>query len=675
VARRKKAREAALPAAAVAPLSRRAGMVHVAAAALALALLASHRCATVTSEPGGRIEDHDGAFHARRAERAVAERTVLPPVFDAFENFPDGGRAVWPPLHDAALALLLRLGGSTPAEPARGMPLAAAMPVLELLGALAAAALLAWRSGGARGAALAAWLAALTPALARRGAYGELDHNATELLGALLLALLATSPVRETTASRLALAAAWGGAVLLAMGFQAGLSLSALVVAAAVTVSEWGETEVARAPALAAGFALAALALPFFASLRVTPDPADPWRLGPPYVLVLAGAALLVGAAAFLLALRRGAARSGSGLLALISAATGLLLWLVSSPAARSGFAKGLGFVGSRDPWLGTIDEFQPLWTASASALGAFLPALLVALVALGARVHAERRLPLTPAAVAFLAFLALGLLQKRFLPVAVVFAAAGAGALLPAGRTPLAVKAAFAGGLLAASPTLLVYVRQALRGEAAPFVSAAEMSGAVMRELTPEPGNPPAWGVLAPWDYGHQILRVSGRAVALDNFGSFHPGFAKKLGLFLETSPAAAVAELSRLRLRYVVAVYPPNVVPGAASSLGQDPARYFAGRLTAGGYPPYEPTELGARTLLVRLHLRDAAPLPDDGESDRAALARFRLIYTSEELAPGPGGRGVAFLKVFELARPPGASAHHVILTRQRALPRMAR
>ena len=69
---------------------------------------------------------------------------MLPPVFDPFENFPDGGRALWPPLHDAALALMARLGGSTAAErPEAGLLVAAAFPVVEMVLALLVAAAIA----------------------------------------------------------------------------------------------------------------------------------------------------------------------------------------------------------------------------------------------------------------------------------------------------------------------------------------------------------------------------------------------------------------------------------------------------------------------------------------------------------------------------------------------------
>ena len=63
--------------------------------------------------------------------------------------------------------------------------------------------------------------------------------------------------------------------------------------------------------ALAVGFVLAAAVLPFFAGLRVHPDPADPWRLGPTFVLLLcAGAA---GTAAVVLAAIAASRRSWSG--------------------------------------------------------------------------------------------------------------------------------------------------------------------------------------------------------------------------------------------------------------------------------------------------------------------------------------------------------------------------
>src|SRR5271169_1609930 len=222
--------------------------LQVAAACLLGALLVWHRHATVVSEPGGRFEDPDAMFHARRATRAVAEGALLPPVFDRFENFPDGGRAIWPPLHDATLALFARAGGSTREDPARGMTTAAALPVVELILAVIAAAAIARRlGGGASGAAAAAFALALTTAAVRRAAFGEIDHNLTEVLFGLCLLYFvsvrisssererkgAPAPPGRNFTSATAWAVAWAAMVLVSLGFYTGLVMSAGVVGAA----------------------------------------------------------------------------------------------------------------------------------------------------------------------------------------------------------------------------------------------------------------------------------------------------------------------------------------------------------------------------------------------------------------------------------------------------------
>ncbi|HTS03531.1 MAG TPA: hypothetical protein VMN04_13485, partial [Thermoanaerobaculia bacterium] len=312
--------------------------LEVAAACLLGALLAWHRHATVLTESGGRFEDPDAMFHARRAARAIAEGTLLPPVLDRFENFPAGGRALWPPLHDATLALLARAGGSTREEPGRGMTTAAALPVAEFVLAVIAAAAIARRlGGGPAGAATAAFTLALTAAVARRAAFGEIDHNLTEVLFGLWMLWFvarmagypehpgisgnskipsrekkrggpATPRAREaavrTAASDFARSAAWAvgwaALVLVSLGFYTGLVLSAGVVGAAACAAAFFEGQeggdegpFARAlPRLALGFAIAAAALPFFAGLRVRPDPGDPWRLGPVHTLLLSAAGI-----------------------------------------------------------------------------------------------------------------------------------------------------------------------------------------------------------------------------------------------------------------------------------------------------------------------------------------------------------------------------------------------
>ncbi len=513
------------------------------------------------------------------------------------------------------------------------------------------------------GGAVAAWLVATTPALLRRGAWGEIDHNAVEVAGALALlslavALTAWKAGAATTVSaasfgaaiivrgELVAALAFASATLFGMGLFGGLTLAAVVVAGAVSVATVVEGR-SRAGAFAFALLLAAAALPLFYRLRPPLAEGDPWRIGPVYVLVLALFAAGLGALATANALRireRGRDLLFGGL----ALAGGASLLVFSSPANREGLVRGLGFLGSRDPWLSTIDEFQPAWV-SPETLRASLPALAAGLVFAAVVLYRKRR-DLLPVLLPFAAFCALALLQRRYVPVATAFGAVLAGAAWPLVPRALA-RTGLAVAILAVLSPLAEMAAATLRNEPAPNVSPSEVAADALVALTPHPGLPPAWGVLAPWDYGHHILARGGRAVALNNFGSFHPGFAEKTALWLEESPAAAVSRLSALKLRYVLAVYPPNVLPGAAVSLGRDAKAYLPDGLSAGRPARYEPTELARRTLLVRLHLEGGAPREGDTPGDLAALARLRMVWESDFGAPGPGGREVAFMKLFEV------------------------
>ncbi len=665
--------------------------LRIAAACLLGALLAWHRHGTVVSERGGRFEDPDAMFHARRATRAVAEGTLLPPVTDRFENFPGGGLALWPPLHDATLALLARAGGSTREDPALGMTTAALLPVIELVLAVIVAAAIAGRlGGGPGGAAAAAFALALTTAVVRRAAFGEIDHNLTEvLLGLLLLYFVARISAGEAASSKghgrprepwrsIVLAGVWAALLLVSLGFYTGLVMSAGVVGAAACVAALVDAGDGRArrtlPSLAAGFALAAASLPFFASLRVKPDPADPWRLGPVHSLLLAGAGAGSALVVLFLIRRKSPAPSHEqphDRMRLKLALSALLLATAAAAAqprtAWSALAAGLGFVGARDPWLATIDEFQPMWAAplALQALAPAQPALPVALAALFFAARAWRKLDparratLALAAVPALLFLVLALSQKRFLPPASAFLAAAAGVAWAFDASPVAIwtrRAVFAAAVLVTLDVFgLTYLRLTFKDEPDALVSAGEAAAGVLRDVTPPPGDPPAWGVLAPWDYGHEIVRYSGRAVALNNFGTMHPGFARAMGIFLETDPARAVAELDALGLRYVFAVYPPNVIPSGAQAVHRDPARYFVGGYHPDRLTPYAPTEEGARTFLVRLHLENGAPKADDLPAARLALARLALRWESPQAGPDPSGWPVPFMKLFEVRPAP--------------------
>ena len=652
-------------------MSRRTYALLLAGAGLFAILLAWSRFATVTMEPGGRLEDPDAMFHAHRVERTIAEGKVLPPVLDPWESFPAGGRALWPPLHDATLALVARLGGSTAAAPRRGFPLAAAVPVVEVVLALLVAALLARRVAGERAGALAAWLFALTPCIPLRGAFGEIDHNLTEVLGALLLLLLADTLARRHE-NRLRgprgpwlSPLLWGGAVLLSLGFHAALVLSAAVAAAALAARDLAGPAPRSLPLLSPGFGLAALALPFFASLRVPADPTDPWRLGPSYVLALGILAVATGLFS-LAAPGRGERSRQDVLLSAAGTGAGVLALLATSSLAWPALLRASGFLGSRDPWLATISEFRPLLRNARWAQTA-LPTLLVALVALALLLSLPKRIrpragpDLVFLGVSFTLFALLALVQGRYLPLAVAVGAAAGGAAwellrgLSVARWTLWGAAAL-GFFPVAFGHLIPSLGSTFSNSEAPAVWPWEVAAKAIGSVTPDPGNPPAWGVLAWWDFGHAIVFQGGRAVALNNFGGMHPGFEATQRLWLEPSPTRAVEELDRRRIRYVHVIWPPYFVPAAAASLGLDPNVYFHGKWSLDSVPDYRPTTGGERALAVRLHLRNAEPLPDDDPADRSALSRFRLAWSSTDAKLGPAGPLPA-QKLFELLPPPPA------------------
>lgn len=633
-----------------ATLPRRSLIAHTAGAVVTALVLACGPFAKVTSVPGGFFEDSDAQFHARRVVRTIQQGALLPPVLDPSENFPEGGTAVWAPLHDASLGLLARLGGSSAADPKRGLTTAAVFPALEFALAALVAALLATRIAGP-GGAVAGWLVALTPALLRRGSFGELDHNMTEVVLALALAVVAGLLPDARSAGRSALSAGiWCAAVLVALGFFPGLVIAAALVAAGVVAAdllEGGE----RSGSIAAGFAMAAVLLPPLASLRVAPDPGDPWRLGPVFALIHAGAAVAISSV--VLVTRRGRLQLSRDALPGLALLAGLTVWLLAGGRTWEGFVQGSSFFGARDPWLAAIAEFQPLcdsWDQMTRGFPA-VPVAIVGLVVASRGLLAVRGVlvVLTP----FVLYLGLALVQRRYLGAAAAFAAVAGGILWAraSSRARFAMLAAFVLALLAGGSPLLTNLNAYARGGRQSAPGPIDIAAEAVQRFTPEPGAIPEWGVLAPWGFGHEILWRSGRAVAVDNFGSAHPGFRRALRIYLDPSPAHALAELRALRLRYVVTVRPPLHVPASAAVIGDDPARFYDGveprTLLAAG-AARRPADL---SLFLRLHEHDARPRPGERTLDREALDRFHLIWQSGQTYRNHDGRSIPFIKLFEV------------------------
>src|SRR5204863_5760913 len=149
------------------------------------------------------------------------------------------------------------------------------------------------------------------------------------------------------------------------------------------------------------------------------------------------------GTSGLALALLRGTGVRAHRLGALAGVALGSCVAAFQPGRAWAAMTKALGFLGSRDPWLATIEEFQPLFRRTRE-LSKAMPALLVGAVALAVFAVTWRRrrdllMPLVGLAVPCAAFTLLALVQARFAGLAAAFAAAFAGAAwaLTAGSVP----------------------------------------------------------------------------------------------------------------------------------------------------------------------------------------------------------------------------------------------
>jgi dolichyl-diphosphooligosaccharide--protein glycosyltransferase len=627
--------------------------------------------------PGGP----DAYYHLRRIAYSVAGFPRFLD-FDPYLAFPDGGRAIWPPLFDFTLAALARFWLGPQTGPPLEAPL---MWVPACLGAATVFAvfLITQRLWGWLTAWLAGLLLAVLPAHFVYSRLGELDHHPAVALAVTLVLAAALTRLRRVDgpADRLlAGALPLGAALAFALLLWPGCLLAVLTADAALLVCLVTRERAPQAVALARRCALAhALALLMVAPFAWS-NSWERWGNYSPVVLSRFQPLLLAAGAACFALLGEGFLRirfpqtvAARALAALAVGGAGLAIAAAAAPELLSGGGDAFGWLARREEFQARVAESQPMLRLGAgfetetlqrvfTRLALATPVLLLAL-ALGARGRADARERLFLAAWTGV-WLAAALMQQRFVnelsvPFAMLVAVCASDLIrfvrrrLAGRRAPLALAGlaglALAGWLLA--PITFFYAPylanagRMLRGEPArlsgwePEQRALARLARWLAEHSPstsgysDASQRPEYGVLSAWGDGHQLRYLAERPMVQDNFGDdvSERTFALAERYFAAPSEAEALRIAEELRARYVV-------VRGGGSGHSQ-------------GY--------AAHSLFARLHrLRGAdASFTAAGATSPErvpALAHHRLIFDAE--VRWGAGRGIRpQYKIFEIV--PGA------------------
>ena len=518
--------------------------------ALLLAVAAAHRmsdfrAAFADGEVVG-VGDGDASYHLRRILQALGD---FPWVanFDPLMNWPRGGACPWADGFDVLGAgFVLLTGGARSAEAAAIAALLwpVVLSLLAIWATVDLARLVTPEDDGPFASLAAGMLVAFMPGSAVYGMFGFTDHHVFEQLMVVLLCGWALRRFSVPGSRRAAIAWEAAGALLCGValwGFNGSVLYCGLVAAVLLgaAVSEHPRPRLAGsgAPALVLGALLGGvLTIPAIRGHGLWVSFRYPSFLQSG-LLCLAGLslAIVVGMARWAGPGRQGRrAMLSSGILVLVT-----VLVLAAAPAfGREVFDAVDGWLLHRDPWLATVEEFQPLSRLPTNPPG-FAGAVLFVFGAAGwmlplAVVVSTREAARSswPRAMAFLWFTAtmaaLTLVSARFgrvaaplvaVATALTFGAAGRALRSPSMRRilPLAGAAAF----LVVGRVWPVGLQ---RSRFATNTASWHAVHSAAREIywAGRGVGDAAVGVLAPWQWGHHIEASSERPVVANGFGSY---------------------------------------------------------------------------------------------------------------------------------------------------------
>jgi len=619
----------------------------------------------------------DVYYHMRRIVYSIV-RFPAALGFDPYINFPDGGRAIWTPFFDWAIAALLRpfWGQMTPMQLER-----IAIWVPPVLGAATVVALyfLAQRHFGTAVALIAGAVLSVLSAHFWYSQVGFIDHHAavalaTTLVIAAAMALLARSsrePLGLRPGSQIAVATggAMGAALLLWPGSLLHVGLVEMGFLAFLLRCSRREDAVgfARRLALLHGVAFV-LVFPLGVGntwpqwSRFSPvvlSAFQPWYFG-------AAALFSAACAASWRHPRAGGTRARRGISALAIGAALLAVsaWLFPGLAFAAGDA--WEWFAKRDSFQAHVAESSPLFFADDQftlviafmRLSIFALAVPVALcVAYGAVRRDRHRAPVLLFLWWTLGLSVVTVFQKRFfnsasvaislllaLSVCWVYTKLPSSVIRRSWTRRLAKSALALGTVFLLLPVLGTYwpyvANQIGRLQDRPLVVTSNTRKQVavvrlanwLRVHTPatsgwlDPTVRPEYGILAPWPIGHVLEYEARRPTVTDNFGD---DIGRKNYLlarrYYQSEEDAAADLLDRLGVRYVVSQYAPNY-------LGEEPI---------------------PGSMFFSLFLHDGSAFdPPSNERQRSsvrALERHRMIYESPPLVHTTPLRDSLY-KVFE-------------------------
>jgi asparagine N-glycosylation enzyme membrane subunit Stt3 len=476
---------------------------------LALGFFALALALRLLNFPYATISPVDELYHWKRMTYSA---THFPRVLELDPDRGDGGAfCPWPPLYDLAAGGAARLLGARDA----GGVLARVEwfpPVIFACFVAASVAVLA-RTRGAFTAIVAGSALAASPFLVTTSWIGSIDHHFLEPIFTFAILWATLGSVGAPALGRAALPRA-AAPTLLGVALTAAMFVqTALIIAAGLSFVVLF-VRARRDAAIA--FAIPAVAIALYRLTRPPGFPNNQWFLGWTHAAIFAGAAVA------LLFPRR---------------AIGLALGALVTAPVLPQLIRGAHFFGG-DPWLRTINEFQPVWRARGEdllsiAVGIGAGAILVWPLLWRRRDRAE-----VTVALFAIVYLVLTINSRRFWIIAIPLLAL-AGAMMAGKRIVLALLVAVPpplqlAGWLMTPPSLPPNERR--------WVEAA-------RQLrTQPPGR-----VLAPWSMGHALDVIGGHAVIIDNFGSM-PDPA----LFDAANAALAGRDLEKFcrehKVRYVI-------------------------------------------------------------------------------------------------------------------------